>query len=116
MSEYWGLDKVYRLDKMIIGWYDPRHMKKQIVIATLLTLLSVAPASAETVRTCSSVYGGGEVCGETTTTTTTVTHDIVKTDTGVNDNEMFKLLGSFALAALVATGLYKLTYKSYILG
>lgn len=99
---------------MIIGWYDPPHMKKQIVIATLLTLLSVAPASAETVRTCSSVYGGGEVCGETTTTTTTVKHEVV--ETGANDNEMFTLLGSFALAALVATALYKLTYKSYILG
>ncbi|MBP9702683.1 hypothetical protein KBD69_03260 [Candidatus Woesebacteria bacterium] len=89
-------------------------MKKQIVIATLLTLLSVAPASAETVRTCSSVYGGGEVCGETTTTTTTVKHEVV--ETSANSNEMFSLLGGFALAALVATGLYKLTYKSYILG
>ena len=89
-------------------------MKKQIVIATILTLLSATSVSAETVRTCSSVYGGGEVCGETTTTTTTVTHEVV--ETGANDNEMIKLLGSFALAALVATGLYKLTYKSYILG
>ena len=88
-------------------------MKKQIVIATILTLLSATSVSAETVRTCSSVYGGGEVCGETTTTTT-VTHEVV--ETGANDNEMLKLLGSFALAALVATGLYKLTYKSYILG
>lgn len=88
-------------------------MKKQIVIATLLTLLSATSVSAETVRTCSSIYGGGEVCGETTTTTT-VKHEVV--ETGANDNEMFKLLGSFALAALVATGLYKLTYKSYILG
>ena len=98
---------------MIIGWYDPPHMKKQIVIASLLTLLSVAPASAETVRTCSSVYGGGEVCGETTTTTT-VTHEVV--ETSASSNEMFSLLGGFALAALVATGLYKMTYKSYILG
>lgn len=88
-------------------------MKKQIVIATLLTLLSATSVSAETVRTCSSVYGGGEVCGEATTTTT-VTHEVV--ETGANDNEMLKLLGSFALAALVATALYKLTYKSYILG
>lgn len=88
-------------------------MKKQIVIATLFTLLSATPVFAETVRTCSSVYGGGEVCGETTTTTTTVTHEVV--ETGVS-NDLYKLLGSFALAALVATGLYKLTYKSYILG
>lgn len=88
-------------------------MKKNIVLATLFTLLAVAPVSAETVRTCSSVYGGGEVCGETTTTTTTVTHEVVETGAS---NDLYKLLGSFALAALVATGLYKLTYKSYILG
>lgn len=97
---------------MIIGWYDPPHMKKLIVIATLIAL-STTSVNAETVRTCNSVYGGGETCGETTTTTT-VTHEVV--ETGANDNEMFKLLGSFALAALVATGLYKATYKSYILG
>ncbi len=98
---------------MIIGWYDPPHMKKLIVIATLI-VLSTSTVNAETVRTCSSVYGGGETCGETTTTTTTVTHEVV--ETGASDNEIVKLLGSFALAALVATGLYKLTYKSYILG
>lgn len=97
---------------MIIGWYDPPHMKKLIVIATLIAL-STSVVNAETVRTCSSVYGGGEVCGETTTTTTTVTHEVVETGTS---NDLYKLLGSFALAALVATGLYKLTYKSYILG
>lgn len=101
---------------MIIGWYNPPHMKKAIVLATTLFALTATTVSAETVRTCSSVYGGGEVCGETTTTTTTVTHDIVETDTGLGDNAMFNLIGSFALAALVATGLYKLTYKSYILG
>ncbi len=98
---------------MIIGWYDPPHMKKLIVIATLIAL-STSVVNAETVRTCSSLYGGGEVCGETTTTTTTVKHEVV--ETSANSNEMFSLLGGFALAALVATGLYKLTYKSYILG
>lgn len=86
-------------------------MKKLIVVATLL-VLSTAAVRAENVRTCSSVYGGGEVCGETTTTT--VTHTVVETGTG--DNQMAKLLLSIAGAALVATGLYKLTYKSYILG
>lgn len=87
-------------------------MKKAIVIATTLFALTATSVSAETVRTCSSVYGGGEVCGETTTTTT-VTHEVVETGAS---NDLYKLLGSFALAALVATGLYKLTYKSYILG
>lgn len=86
-------------------------MKKLMVLVTLL-VLSTAQVSAESVRTCSSVYGGGEVCGETTTTT--VTHTVV--ETGAGDNQMVKLLLSIAGAALVATGLYKLTYKSYILG
>ena len=100
------------VDKMIIGWYDAAHMKKLIVVATLFAA-SVLPVSAETVRTCSSVYGGGEVCGENTTTTT-VTHTVV--ETGANDKQMFTMLVSVAGAALLATGLYKLTYKSYFLG
>lgn len=86
-------------------------MKKLIVVATLLVAFST-PVHAETVRTCSSVYGGGEVCGETTTNT--VTHTVV--ETGASDNQMIKLLLSIAGAAIVATGLYKLTYKSYLLG
>jgi len=73
----------------------------------------VGTAHAETVRTCSSVYGGGEVCGETTTNTT-VTHEVV--ETGASDSQMIKLLLSIAGVAIVATGLYKMTYKSYILG
>jgi hypothetical protein len=86
-------------------------MKKLIVVATLL-IVSTLPARAETVRTCSSIYGGGEVCGETTTTT--VEHKVV--ETGANDTQMYKILTSLAGAALVATALYKLTYKSYLLG
>lgn len=89
-------------------------MKKQIVIATIIAFATLAtPAHAETVRTCSSVYGGGEVCGENTTNTV-VTHTVV--ETGAADNQMIKLLLSIAGVAIVATGLYKLTYKSYILG
>lgn len=87
-------------------------MKKLIVVATLL-IASTLPVRAETVRTCSSVYGGGEVCGETTANVT-VEHKVV--ETGANDSQMIKLLLSIAGAAVVATGLYKLTYKSYILG
>lgn len=86
-------------------------MKKLLVAATLFAF-STLPVYAETVRTCSSVYGGGEVCGETTTTTTT--HTVV--ETGVSDNQMIKLLLGLAGAAVLATTLYKLTYKSYILG
>ena len=88
---------------------------KKLLIATLLAttpFLMASPVNAQTVRTCSSVYGGGEVCGETTTTT--VTHTVV--ETGANDNQMIKLLLSLAGAAALATGLYKLTYKSYLLG
>lgn len=87
-------------------------MKKQIVIATLL-VASALPAHAETIRTCSSVYGGGEVCGENTTNVT-VEHKVV--ETGANDNQMIKLLLSIAGAAALATGLYKLSYKNYFLG
>lgn len=98
---------------MIIGWYDPPHMKK--ILATLLLLMQVSAVSvsAETVRTCQVVYGGGETCGETTTTET-VTHEVV--ETGAGDIELLYFVGSFAFAALAATGLYKLTYKAYIFG
>lgn len=78
-----------------------------------MSFVFASSASAETVRTCSSVYGGGEVCGESTTTVT-VEHKVV--ETGADDKQMIKVLLSVAGAALVATGLYKLTYKSYILG
>ena len=87
-------------------------MKKLIVVATLFAL-TVVPAHAETVRTCSSVYGGGEVCGETTSNTT-VEHKVV--ETGAGDNQMYKLILSLAGAAIVATGLYKMTYRTYFLG
>lgn len=87
-------------------------MKKLIVIATLI-VLSTSQVRAETVRTCSSVYGGGEVCGESTTNVT-VEHTVV--NTAANDNQLIKILVSVLGAAVVATALYKLTYKSYILG
>lgn len=87
-------------------------MKKLIVIATLFAF-SVLPVSAETVRTCSSVYGGGEVCGETTSNVV-VEHKVI--ETAASDNQMIKFLLSIAGAATLATVLYKLTYKSYIFG
>ena len=86
-------------------------MKRLITLVTALFIFA-APVSAETVRTCSSVYGGGEVCGETTTTT--VTHTVV--ETGASDNQIIKILTSLAGAAILASVFYKLTYKSYILG
>jgi len=70
-------------------------MKKLIVFALLL-ILSASSVSAETVRTCSTVYGGGEVCGETTTTTV-VKHEVK--ETAVSDYEMVYFLLSIAGAA-----------------
>ena len=88
-------------------------MKKLIVVATLL-FASTLPVRAETVRTCSSsYYGGGEICGESTVNQS-VEHLAV--ETAVSDNQMINILLSIAGAAALATGLYKLTYKSYILG
>lgn len=93
-------------------------MKKLIVVATLLiaSIASTTPVSAETVRTCSSVYGGGEVCGETTTSVTVEHKTVEIAETAASDTQMIKFLLTLAGAAAVATGLYKLTYKSYILG
>lgn len=85
-------------------------MKKLIVVATLL-IASTLPVRAETV-TCRSEQYGGAVCG--IETSTTVEHKVV--ETGASDNQMIKLLASLAISAAIATGLYKLTYKSYILG
>lgn len=83
------------------------NMKKLIMVAILFAL-NILPVHAETVRTCSSVYGGGEVCGETTT------HEVAAT--GASDDQMLTIMLGLLGSALVATGLYKLTYKSYILG
>jgi putative cell wall-binding protein len=89
-------------------------MKRLItVLVALFVIVSVVPAHAETVSTCSSVYGGGEVCGETTTNVT-VEHQTV--NTAINDNQALMILASVLGAALLATALYKLTYKLYIFG
>ena len=89
-------------------------MKRLIaLVTTLVVLVSATPAHAETVSTCSSVYGGGEVCGETTTNVT-VEHQTV--NTAINDNQALMILASVLGAALLATVLYKLTYKLYIFG
>jgi len=88
-------------------------MKRLIALVAVMFIVSSTPALAETVRTCTSVYGGGEVCGETTTTVT-VEHKVV--ETGFGDNQVVNLLLGLAGAAAIASVLYKLTYKSYILG
>lgn len=89
-------------------------MKKLIVVATLIALASFAPvAKAETV-TCSSEQYGGAVCG--ISTSETIEHKITETNTGAGDSQMIKLLLSIAGAAALATGLYKMTYRTYFLG
>ncbi len=89
-------------------------MKKLVVIATILfaSISSTGMVRAESVS-CSSQQYGGVVCGASTST---VTVEHLAVETGEGDNQMIKTLGSIAMAALVATALYKLTYKSYILG
>jgi len=82
-------------------------------VVTALLIASTLQVRAESVVTCTNRYGVGEVCGESTVNET-VEHLAV--ETGEGDNQMIKTLGSIAMAALVATALYKLTYKSYILG
>lgn len=87
-------------------------MKKLMVSIWLLMALVLVPsAKAETVRTCSSVYGGGEVCGESTTTVV-VEHEPV--EAGILDSQ---LLGAFVVLGamgVVATFLYKFSYRWYI--
>ena len=86
-------------------------MKRLIVVLVVLFAIAT-PVYAEDIQTCSSVYGGGEVCGETTTSS----QETTVVNTAVGDNQMIKILSGIAGAAFVATVLYKLTYKSYILG
>lgn len=85
-------------------------MKRLIALVTVI-LLSATPVKAETVRTCSSVYGGGEVCGETTTDVT-VEHKTVAA--GANDIQLWQVMAGVAGIALVSTILYKLSYRWYI--
>ena len=87
-------------------------MKKLIVVATLL-IVSALPAHAETV-TCTAGQYGGAVCGIETSSETRVEHKVEKT--GAAEDQMIKILLSLAGSALVATALYKITYKTYFLG
>jgi hypothetical protein len=84
-------------------------MKRLIASLIVLFALSATPVMAETVKTCRSIYGGGEVCGETT-----VEHKTV--ETGVSDLEMWQILSIVGGVALTATALYKLSYRWYIFG
>ena len=87
-------------------------MKKLIVLVSLL-FVTAGAVRAETVKTCSTVYGGGEVCGETTTTVT-VEHKTV--NAGIMDYELWQVVAGVLGIAVLASVLYKLSYRWYILG
>lgn len=89
-------------------------MKRLIVSVLMLTAL-VLPGSvtAETVECHSSQYGGA-TCGVSTSTEVIVEHKVV--ETGADDNQLVAVIAAMGATALIASLLYKLTYRSYILG
>ena len=88
-------------------------MKRLIAIAAILTALMVpSSAMAETV-TCRTEQYGGSICGVTTSTETKVEHTY---ETSLSSREFYTLIFSLFGAAVVATVLYKLTYRNYLLG
>jgi len=88
-------------------------MKRLIAILTMVGVLTVAPtAYAETV-TCTTSQYGGAVCGVSTSTETVVEHKVVETGAS---KELYMVIAAIGATALVASLLYKLTYRSYILG
>ena len=90
-----------------------RHMKRLIAIAAILTALMVpSSAMAETV-TCRTEQYGGSICGVETSTSTTVEH---KYETGLSSRQFYTIIGSLLTSAVVASILYKLTYRNYLLG
>ncbi len=89
-------------------------MKRLIAMSLLVAgLVAATPVHAETVSTCTTVYGGGSVCGETTTTVT-VEHQPV--NTAVDPVLFWKVVAIVGGVAAVATILYKFSYRWYILG
>lgn len=88
-------------------------MKKLLAILALTSLFIATPARAETVECSTSQYGGA-VCGVTTDEEVVVTHETV--EAGLGDMQITTVIAILGLSALVATGLYKLSYRWYILG
>ncbi|MFH2019244.1 MAG: hypothetical protein ABII80_01330 [bacterium] len=87
-------------------------MKKLMALMILIGALVMAPvAKADKVRTCSSVYGGGEVCGESTTDVV-VEHKVVAA--GISDLEMWQVMAILGGVGAVATVFYKLSYRWYL--
>ena len=87
-------------------------MKKQIISLALASALILAPSvSAETVEGTTSQYGGA-TCG-VSTSTEVVTHETV--NAGIGDMQLTSVIMILGLSAIVATSLYKLSYRWYIL-
>jgi|GEM_PF-1101911 len=87
-------------------------MKKLMALIVLVSAIVLAPvAKAETVRTCSSVYGGGEVCGESTTEVV-VEHKTV--EAGISDLQMWQVIAILGGVGMAATILYKFSYRWYL--
>jgi hypothetical protein len=91
-------------------------MKKLIATSLLITALAFVPrAYAETVEcSTSSQYGGESVCGTSTSSETVVTHETV--NAGIADWSFYEIIAFAGITAVAATGLYKLSYKWYLLG
>ena len=83
-------------------------MKKLIVAAALVGWMVLPPAVyADTVQTCENVYGGGEVCGSSTSPVV---------NTAMPSDQVAELAAGIVALAIVATVLYKISYRWYILG
>ncbi len=87
-------------------------MKNLVTALALVITLVVAPSAlAESVECTTSQYGGA-TCGASTSEVT-VTHETV--GAGIGDWELVNVIAVLGLSAIVATGLYKLSYRWYIL-
>lgn len=91
-------------------------MNKQITALAIVAAMFVAAPkvlATETVE-CKSQSYGGSTCGVSTSTTTTVEYETV--GAGIGDMQVSTAIMILGISAVAATALYKLTYRSYILG
>lgn len=88
---------------------------KKLIAATALcaALIAVPTVQAETVECPTSQYGGA-TCGVSISTEVTVTHETV--EAGIADWQLWQVIAFAGGTALLASVLYKLTYRLYIFG
>lgn len=87
-------------------------MKNLITALTVTFVLATAPSVLATTVECTTSQYGGAVCG-VTTDEVTVTHETV--GAGIGDWQLTSVIMVLGLSATIATGLYKLSYRWYIL-